>query len=83
MEDNSKPPLRRPAAAAFIRENFSTPCSVQTLAKLASAGGGPFYRYSGRFPVYDVADLLAWGTAKVGPRVSSVTEAREMKASAA
>jgi hypothetical protein len=53
------------------------------LAKLASAGGGPFYRYSGRFPVYDVADLLEWGTAKVGPRVGSVTEAREMKASAA
>jgi hypothetical protein len=83
MENHSKPPLRRPDAAAFIRENFSTPCSVQTLAKLASTGGGPFYRYSGRFPVYDEADLLAWGTAKVGPRVSSVTEAREMKASAA
>jgi hypothetical protein len=83
MEDHSKPPLRRSAAAAFIRENFSIPCSVQTLAKFASAGGGPFYRYSGRFPVYDVADLLAWGAAKVGPRVSSVTEARELKGAAA
>jgi hypothetical protein len=82
MDDHSKP-LRRDDAAAFIRDNFSIPCSERTLAKFASKGGGPLYRYSGRFPVYDVADLLAWGTAKVGPRVSSATEAREIKANAA
>jgi hypothetical protein len=83
MNDAQSKPLRRDDAAKFVRENFSIPCSARTLAKFASIGGGPLYRYSGRFPVYDVADLKAWATGKVGPRVSSATEARGIKASAA
>jgi hypothetical protein len=78
--DNQSKPLRRDAAAEFIRENFSIPCSVRTLAKFASVGGGPLYRYSCRFPVYDVADLKAWATGKVGPKVGSFSEAREANA---
>ena len=79
MNDQPKP-LRRLAAAEFIREKFSIPCSERTLAKFASKGGGPLYRYSGRFPVYDVSDLLAWGAGKVGPKVETFSEAREASA---
>jgi hypothetical protein len=68
--------LRRDAAAQYIRDQFSIPCSARTLAKFASIGGGPAYRYSGRFPIYDVADLTAWAKQKIGPRVSSATEHR-------
>jgi hypothetical protein len=72
--------LRRDAAADYIRNNFPFPCSVQTLAKLASSGGGPLYRYSGRFPVYDIVDLNTWATERTGPKVGSVSEAREASA---
>jgi hypothetical protein len=82
MDDYSIP-LRRDAAAEFIREHFSIPCSSRTLAKFASGCGGPLYRYCGRFPVYYVADLTAWATKKTGPKVSSATEARAHKAGAA
>jgi hypothetical protein len=75
MEDSSFL-LRRDAAAEFIRNNFSIPCTTQTLAKFASIGGGPLYRYNGRFPVYDPADLAAWVAERTGPKVSSVSEAR-------
>lgn len=68
--------LRRDAAAQYIRDKFSIPCSARTLAKFASIGGGPLYRYSGRFPIYDIADLAAWAKKKIGPRVSSATEHR-------
>jgi hypothetical protein len=79
MNNHSKP-LRRDAAAALIRDNFSIPCSVQTLAKFASAGGGPIYQYCGRFPIYYEADLRAWATKKIGPQVTSATESRGLKA---
>lgn len=72
--------LRRDAAAEFIREHFSIPCSARTLAKFASVGGGPLYRYSGRFPIYDTADLMAWAAGKVGPKVGTFSEAREADA---
>jgi hypothetical protein len=68
--------LRRDEAARFVRETYSIPCSARTLAKFASIGGGPVYRYSGRFPIYDVADLAAWAKQKIGPRVNSATEHR-------
>jgi hypothetical protein len=79
MDDQPKP-LRRFQAAELIRAKFSIPCSERTLAKYASKGGGPLYRYSGRFPVYDVADLMAWGAGKVGPKVGTFSEAREASA---
>lgn len=72
--------LRRDAAAEYIENNFSIPCSRQTLAKYASTGGGPLFRYSGRFPLYDVADLAAWAAERTGPKVGSVSEAREVPA---
>ena len=61
-------------------KNFSIPCSARTLAKFASVGGGPLYRYSGRFPVYETADLMAWAAGKVGPKVGTYSEAREADA---
>jgi hypothetical protein len=79
MDDHSKL-LRRDAAAEFIRDNFSIPCSARTLAKFASVGGGPRYRYSGRFPIYEVVDLTAWAAGRVGPKVGTFSESRKADA---
>jgi hypothetical protein len=79
MDDHSKL-LRRDAAAEFIRDNFSIPCSARTLAKFASVGGGPLYQYAGRFPVYYAADLTAWATKKIGPKVGTFSESRKADA---
>jgi hypothetical protein len=61
----TKPKLyRRPAAAAYVREVFQIPCSPNTLAKMATVGGGPEITYVGRWPMYSEAALDTWVAAK-------------------
>jgi hypothetical protein len=56
-------PLRRREAAQFLTDHgFST--APATLAKLASIGGGPMFRYWGRFPIYTPHNLLEWAHAR-------------------
>lgn len=50
--------LRRDKAAQYLQERFGA-YTVETLAKLASIGGGPRFRRMGRFPVYTREDLEA------------------------
>ena len=71
--------LRRKAAARYLTEVRGLPIAPQTLAKIASIGGGPAFRKFGRFPVYDVADpptsrrridvgsILVWDDANLLP----------------
>jgi len=65
--------LRRKEAANYVRQKFGMPCSNNWLAKLACEGGGPAFRKAGRFPLYDPADLDAWATARIGPKLSSTS----------
>jgi hypothetical protein len=68
--------LRRAEAARRIRETHNQPCSPGSLANLASEGGGPPFRYVGRYPFYPIWGLDAWAMSRRGPLVKSVAEAR-------
>jgi hypothetical protein len=65
--------LRRQQAAAYLLDRFGAFTS-ETLAKLASVGGGPTFRKIGRFPVYTRDDLDAWADKRLSPPVSSTAE---------
>jgi hypothetical protein len=67
--------LRRAEASQYVQTVFGFPCSRQWLAKLAVTGGGPTFHKAGRTPVYALADLEAWATARIGaPRRSTSDE---------
>jgi hypothetical protein len=64
--------LRRIAAAKYIQDRYGLRCSKQTLAKLATLGGGPIFRSAGRTPLYAPADLDEWALSRIGkPRTST------------
>lgn len=65
--------LRRAQAAEYLMSRFGV-FTTETLAKLASVGGGPRFRKLGRFPVYTRADLDAWTNERMSPTVSSTSE---------
>jgi hypothetical protein len=66
--------LRRVAAAQYVQERYGLRCSKQTLAKLATMGGGPIFHSAGRTPLYSPVDLDEWALSKIsGPRASTST----------
>ena len=65
--------LRRAQAADYLMGRFGAYTS-ETLAKLASVGGGPKFRKIGRFPVYTRDDLDAWADARMSLPVCSTAE---------
>lgn len=65
--------LRRDKAAEFLQERYGA-YTVETLAKLASVGGGPTFHRFGRFPVYSRADLQDWAQARITGPFSSTAE---------
>jgi hypothetical protein len=71
-------PLRRKAAAEYIRNMHGQPCAAKTLARLGSQGGGPPFRKVGRFPLYEPDDLDEWALARLSRKVF---RAAEIKAS--
>ena len=62
-------PLRREAAAKYIRDTHGQPCEAKTLARLASVGGGPGYRRAGKYPLYEPDDLDRWARARLSPKI--------------
>jgi hypothetical protein len=62
-------PLRRKAAADYIRDAHGQLVAARTLAKLASLGGGPAFRKAGKFPLYEPDDLDAWALARLSSKV--------------
>jgi hypothetical protein len=67
--------LRRKDAAEYLKSKYGFG-ATKTLAKLATVGGGPKYRMTGRFPVYAPENLDAWALGRMGEPVSSTSEAR-------
>lgn len=65
--------LRRDKAAHYLRENWGFG-TVDTLATLATRGGGPRFRKMGRYPVYTREDLDNWAESRMSPPVSSTSE---------
>lgn len=72
--------LRRAAASDYLRTVWGLSYAPRTLAKLAVVGGSPPMEYAGRFPLYPEDGLDAWASAKIGPRVSSTSEQKELQA---
>lgn len=46
-----------------------------TLSTMAVRGGGPPFRYFGKFPVYRWGDAVAWANGRLGKLISSTSEA--------
>lgn len=69
-----RPRLRRASVPRYLCEKYGIDIAVATLNKLASVGGGPVMQYSGRIPLYHIADLDAWAAARLSKRVSSTSE---------
>jgi hypothetical protein len=70
--------LRSADASRYLEEKYAIRAKPATLAKYRSVGGGPRFRYEGRFPLYSVADLDAWARERIGPVVRSTAELREV-----
>ena len=62
--------LTRTEAAKVLTES-GFPTSPDTLASLASRGGGPPFRKYGRLPLYTTKDLLDWAETRMGPKMRS------------
>jgi len=70
---NDQKYLRRAEAAAYLQKQYGA-YSVQTLAKLASIGGGPRFQKMGAFPLYKIDDLDAWALSRMSASVNSTAE---------
>lgn len=66
--------LKRKAASEYLREQHGIIRKPNTLAKLATTGGGPKFRKDGRFPVYSPAELDRWVEQQLSPLVASTSE---------
>jgi hypothetical protein len=64
---------RRPRAAKYLNEIYGQG-SKQTLAKLASTGGGPEMFYSGKIPLYTQEFLDKWAQSKLRGPIRSTSE---------
>ena len=71
--------MRREQAAEYLLGRYKA-FTAETLAKLASVGGGPTFRKLGRFPVYTRDDLDAWAVSRLSAPVSSTAELRGQRA---
>ena len=72
--------LRRDKAAEYLRQNWGFG-AVDTLATLATRGGGPRFRKLGRWPVYTPEDLDEWARSRLSDPVSSTSEYAEQRRS--
>ena len=65
--------LRREQAAAYLQERYGA-YTTETLAKLATIGGGPPFVKFGRFPLYRPEDLETWAISRMSPKVRTTSE---------
>lgn len=66
--------LRRWEASEHIRNAWGMSYKANTLAKLASIGGGPPYQLFGRWPVYLEAELDKWVEDRLSDLKSSTSD---------
>lgn len=72
---------KRADAAQYLREHWGFSCTANSLAKLASQGGGPIYRRAGgKFAVYATECLDEWAESKLSEPVRSTSEYRPPRA---
>ena len=69
-----KPRLRRGEASSYLEQKHGLTLAVATLAKYACIGGGPPFNKSGRFPLYEPAQLDAWAMTRLWPVRTSTSD---------
>ena len=75
--------LRRKEASAYLRDEWGIIRTPNTLAKLATIGGGPPFEKDGRFPLHTEEGLDEWARAQLSPVVRSTAELAQLKSAAA
>jgi len=65
--------LRRWQAADYLREKYGL-STANSLAKLATVGGGPRFQKLGRIVLYRQEDLDEWVTSRLSPPVFNTSE---------
>ena len=73
--------LSRKAAGEYLKTTYGSG-TANTLAKLASIGGGPVFRKASRRVLYEIPDLDAWAQAKISEPIRSTAEFRRRKKTA-
>ena len=68
--------FRRALAAQYLKEKHGFPCSAGTLANYATQGSGPRFKLSGRWPIYNSADLDDWAESRISEPRRMTSEAR-------
>ena len=71
-----KKQLRRISAATYLNDKWDMPTTTNSLAKLASTGGGPRYRLLGKYPVYNPEDLDEYAESRLSAPVKSTSDYR-------
>jgi hypothetical protein len=69
-------PLRATEAAFYLTEGCGIPTSVGHLANLRVKGGGPKFRYAGKWPLYKPSALDAYAEQLIGPEQTSTSSRR-------
>ncbi|MEM8974003.1 MAG: hypothetical protein AAGD43_18225 [Pseudomonadota bacterium] len=67
----------RSGASQYLQEVWNLKFAAQTLAKLATLGGGPRYHKAGRTPLYPKDELDSFAREKLGPLLASTSEMPE------
>lgn len=81
MSEIKHPLIRRTAASEYLLEKHGISRTPNTLAKMATVGGGPVYRKDGNIPLYDPVDLDVYAESVLSPRVTSSSELSTLKQS--
>jgi hypothetical protein len=79
MADTTNPDcpwLRRPQAAAYVREKHGQPCEKSALETYATRGGGPKFRKVGSAVLYHIGDLDEWANRRLSPAFKTTSEYR-------
>ena len=66
--------MRRKLASEYLLAVHGITLSPSTLAKLASIGGGPYFEYDGRFPLYQPPILDEFAVKRLGRLRASTSD---------
>ena len=66
---------RRTEASEYLKREHGLDFAPNTLAKLATTGGGPAFYSGPKFPLYPETGLDEWAKQKLGKLVNSTSEA--------
>jgi hypothetical protein len=69
--------LRRAEASVYLKQQWGLDYKANTLAKLATLGGGPRFEHAGRFPFYREDELDAWAAARFSALKASTSDTGE------